>query len=370
MTNKINFTEVNPIKDAEINQIKNDIFKTIKVGDFILGDNVKKFEKNFAKLAKVNFAVGCASGTDALTLSLMSLNLKKNDEIIVPGMTYISTGLSVILNNYKLVFADIDDQTGLLSLESLKKKITKKTKAVIPVNLYGQKVNLSKIKRIVGKKVHIIEDSAQSHFAFDGNENKIKRNKIAYASCYSFYPAKNLGAYGDGGMITTNNKNLFNKLLALRNLGSIKKNKHLLIGMNSRLDTIQATVLINKLKTILSLNAKRRKIGMFYDKLLTPIKEIKLTKTNKGSTRHLYVIRSKKRDKLISFLSKKKILCQMHYPYSLNNLPAFKKRIKKTVLKNSELWAKECLSLPIHPNLKFNEARRVVSEIKNFFNIN
>ena len=370
MINKIKFTEVNPIKVNEIRRIKKDIFNTIKNGDFILGGNVKKFEKNFAKLAKTKFAVGCASGTDALTLSLMSLNLNKNDEVIVPGMTYISTGLSVILNNYKLVLVDVDSQTGLICLESLKKKLTKKTKVVIPVNLYGQRVDLKKLQKVVGKKIHIIEDSAQSHFAFEGNTGKIINNNIAIASCFSFYPAKNLGAFGDGGIITTNNKSVYSKLLALRNLGSVKKNKHVFIGMNSRLDTIQATVLLNKLKTILNLNAKRRKIGMLYDKLLKNIKQIKLTKTNKGSTRHLYVIRTKSRDKLINYLSKKKISCQMHYPYSLSNLPAFNKKLKKTNLKISESWAKECLSLPIHPNLKETEAKRVVYEITKFFKAN
>ena len=367
MSNKIDFTNINPVSKKEISKIKNDIFTVIKNKNFILGNEVKTFENNFSKISKSKFSVGCASGTDALTLSLMSLNLKKSDEVIVPGLSYISTGLSVILNNNKLIFADIDDETGLIDINQVKKKITKKTKAVIPVNLYGQKVDLQKLRKIVGKKISIIEDSAQSHFAYNEDDAKITTNKFADASCYSFYPAKNLGAYGDGGLVSTNKKSLYKKLLALRNLGSVKKYEHLLIGRNSRLDTIQAVVLTNKLNSVLKLNEKRRKIANYYDKLLKSIKEIKLTKTNNGSSRHLYVIRTKKRNQLIEHLSKKNVSCIIHYPYSLNKLAAFKNHVRKVRVKNAELWSKQCLSLPIHPNFSKKNVRKVVKEIKNFF---
>ena len=160
------FTDVNPITNYQQNKITKSIISTIRKGDFILGKNVKKFEKKFSKLSNSKYAVGCATGTDALLLALKVLNLKKNDEVIIPGMSYISTGLCVALNNIKIVFADINDETGLISLENLKKKISKKTKVVIPVNLYGQKVDIKLLRKIVGKKIYIIEDSAQSHFAY------------------------------------------------------------------------------------------------------------------------------------------------------------------------------------------------------------
>ena len=297
----------------------------------------------------------------------MSLNLGKNDEVIVPGLTYISTGLSAILNNNILVLADIDNETGLIDINKINSKITKKTKAIIPVNLYGQRVDIKKLRLKIGKKIFIIEDSAQSHLAFVKNEKKITPNKYADVSCYSFYPAKNLGGYGDGGLVAVNNELLYKKLLALRNLGSIKKNRHFLKGINSRLDTLQAVVLTIKLNTVLSFNEKRREIAEYYDKHLSNIKEIKLTKTNKGSSRHLYVIRVKNRDKLIKYLSKRRISCQIHYPYSLNKLKAFKKHIKKVKLEISERWSKECLSLPIHPNLSRNDAKIVVDSIKRYF---
>ena len=363
----IKFTEVNPLSDVEIKVIQKKISQTINKGDFILGDSVRNFEKNFSKLSKTKYSVGCGSGTDAITLALMSLNLKSNDEVIVPGMTYISTGLSVILNNNKLVLADIDKETGLISIDEIKKKITKKTKVIIPVNLYGQRVDFQKLRKIAGKGIFIIEDSAQSHFAFNKNDKKVSPNKLSNISCYSFYPAKNLGAYGDAGLVATNDKSIYKKIVALRNLGSIKKNKHSLIGLNSRLDTIQSVVLNHKLKTILKLNEKRRKIGEMYDKLLHPINKIKLTKTNRGSSRHLYVIRTKNRDKLKRYLGRKGISCQMHYPYSLNKLEAFRGKFKKTKLKKSESWAKECLSLPIHPNLKAKDILYIVDQVKNFF---
>ena len=377
MTKLINFTEVNPISNKQNLIIKSKIFSIIKRRNFILGKSVNEFENEFSKLSKVKYSVGCASGTDALILSLMSLNLKKEDEIIVPGMSYISTALSVILNNNKLVFVDIDDETGLISIDKVARKLTKKTKAIIPVNLYGQKVDLKKIRKVVGSKIAIIEDSAQSIFAYDCyncSNNKSKNcckkkmnEKYSDISCYSFYPSKNLGAYGDAGLIATNNKRIYKKLLALRNLGSIKKNKFTLIGKNSRLDTIQAVVLKNKIKNALRWNDERRKISNIYDRNLRDIEEIKLTKTSPGSSRHLYVIRTKKRAKLIDYLIKKKIMCQTHYSYSLNQIKPFKKLIKSQKLVNSEKWSKECLSLPLYPEIKKNQIYKIIDEVKKFF---
>ena len=380
MTKTIEFTDVNPITNKDIFLIRNKIIKIINNNDFILGQTVKKFEDNFSKLSKISYSVGCASGTDALILALKSLNLKKHHEVIVPAMTYISSGLSVLLNNNKLVYADIENDTGLISIESIIKNITKNTKAIIPVNLYGQKIDLKKLRNSISKKIFIIEDSAQSHFAyscFNCNDKKInncckkeKNDRYADISCYSFYPAKNLGAYGDAGLVATKNKKIYKKLLSLRNLGSIKKHKHDILGMNSRLDTIQAAVLNIKLKSVLKTNENRRNIAKIYDEKLNTIKQIKITKTNPGSSRHLYVIRTKYRDKLVKYLLNKKISCQIHYPYSLNRLKPFIKYANKNRnLKNSEKWSKECLSLPIYPGLKSSEINLVVKEIKNFFKI-
>ena len=377
MIKKINFTHVNPIRSKEIFLIKKEISKIINKKNFILGEEVRKFENNFSKLSKIKYSVGCASGTDALILALKSLELKSSDEVIVPAMTYISTGLSVLTNNNKLVYADINNDTGLISIDDIIKKITKKTKVIIPVNLYGQKVDLKKLRSRIGSKIFIVEDSAQSHFAFSCfnclNKDKKKccqkerNDRYADISCFSFYPAKNIGAFGDAGLVSTNNQKLYKKLLSLRNLGSIKKHEYDYLGINSRLDTLQAVVLKQKLRSILKLNQSRRKIAKIYDNNLDKIKEINLTKTKPGSTYHLYVIKTKKRDSLQRYLKSKKIYCQIHYPYSLNKLKPFKKYIKNTKLRNSEQWSRECISLPMHPNLQINQVYRVVYEIMKYF---
>tara|TARA_B100000700_G_scaffold317020_1_gene407566 strand:- start:107 stop:1231 length:1125 start_codon:yes stop_codon:yes gene_type:complete len=371
------FTDVNPLTNSQQNKITKSIISTIRKGDFILGKNVKKFEKKFSKLSNSKYAVGCATGTDALLLALKALNLKKNDEVIIPGMSYISTGLCVALNNIKIVFADINDETGLISLENVKKKISKKTKVVIPVNLYGQKVDIKLLRKIVGKKIYIIEDSAQSHFSYSCYNcknyfnniccKKERNHQYSDISCYSFYPSKNLGAYGDGGIITTNNSSIYNKLKILRNLGAIKKNVHEYEGINSRLDTIQASILLEKIKYTNDHNDYRRKISSFYDEELSLLDEVKLTQSKPGSSRHLYVIRVKNRNKLAKYLIKNKIPVQYHYPYSLNKAGALRKKIKKVKLINSEKWAKECLSLPLYPYMPLNEAKRVVNFIKKFY---
>ena len=378
MIKKINFTHVNPITSKEIFLIKKEISKIINKKNFILGEEVRKFENNFSKLSKIKYSVGCASGTDALILALKSLELKSSDEVIVPAMTYISTGLSVLTNNNKLVYADINNDTGLISIDDIIKKITKKTKVIIPVNLYGQKVDLKKLRSRIGSKIFIVEDSAQSHFAFScfncPNKDKKKccqkerNDRYADISCFSFYPAKNIGAFGDAGLVSTNNKKLYKKLLSLRNLGSVKKHEHNYLGINSRLDTIQAVVLNKKLGSILKLNNIRRRLALLYDEKLKTVPEIKITKTKPGSTRHLYIIRTKKRDSLMKHLLNKNILCQIHYPYALNKLkPFIKFNKKKKSIKNSEKWSNECLSLPMHPELKIKEINKVVKEIKNFF---
>ena len=322
------FTEVNPFNSKIQKSINKSILNTIKKKDFILGRNVKKFEEKFSKLSNSKYAIGCATGTDALLLALKSLNLKEKHEVIIPGMSYISTGLCVSLNNNKIIFADIDEDTGLISFESIKQKLSKNSRVVIPVNLYGQRVNIKLLRKIVGKKVFIIEDSAQSHFSSICQDceksdhascfKSEKNHKYADLSCYSFYPSKNLGAYGDAGIITTENSRLYKKLLILRNLGATRKNHHQYEGLNSRLDTIQASILLQKLKYTPVNNNYRRKISAFYDDELAYIHNIKLTYTDPGSSRHLYVIRVNHRDKLAKFLIKNNIPVQFHYPYSLN----------------------------------------------------
>ena len=237
------------------------IKKLLNKGDFILGDETQIFEKKFSKFCQSKYAVSCANGTDALTLALKCLNLPKNSEVLIPAMTYCSTAFSVIEANLKPVLVDTEKYRSTIDIQELKKKIPNKTKVIMPVHLYGSVANLKEIKKIINnRKIYLIDNCSQAHGAIDDTDTKRKKiGSTTDISCFSLYPGKNLGAYGDAGIITTNNLNFYNKLRKLRNLGSEKKFIHDEVGLNSRLDTIQAIILNEKLKNLSSHNKKRQK---------------------------------------------------------------------------------------------------------------
>ncbi len=335
-----------------------------KNNDYILGNSVKVFEKNFSKFTNSKYSVGCANGTDALYLALKSLDLPKNSEVIVPAMTWISTVLAIVNNNLKPVLVDVNKYDALISLNDIKKKLNKKTKVILPVNLYGGIVDIKKIKKIIGKKkIFIIEDSAQAHGGKDDSGNNI--GKFSDFSCYSFYPGKNLGCYGDGGMITTNNKKYYNKLNKLRNLGSIIKHKHEEIGINSRLDTIQATLLDLKLRSLKKFNLKRKQIANFYRKNIRNDK-IDIIKYTKHAVFHQYVLLVKNRNNLIKLLKKNNIQFGLHYPVPINKLDCFKNIFRNQNFHNSEFIASKCLSIPIDPNLSLKDQKKICLIINNY----
>ncbi len=348
-------------------KIINKINKLFKKGDFILGKEVKIFEKNFGKFCNTKYAISCANGTDALTLALKSLNLPYNSEVIMPAMTYCSTAFSIIEANLKPVLVDTEKLGSTINIEDLKKKITKKTKVIIPVHLYGSVANLKAIKKIIkNKKIFLIDDCAQAHGAYDDTDNyKKKIGSTTDISCFSLYPGKNLGAYGDAGIITTNNLNFYNKLRKLRNLGSEKKFIHDEVGLNSRLDTIQAIILNEKLKNLSFHNKKRQKIAKFYNQ---NINNKKITKLNysKYSVYHQYVILVNNRNSLIKLLENNKIQYGFHYPYAIHQLNVFKKRFKNKRYKNAEILAKNSISLPIDPNLSKKQLNYIVKTLNEF----
>ena len=331
-----------------------DFKKIIKNTNFINGKQVYDFEKNFAKFCNTKYAVGCNSGSDALFLSLKTLNLKRNSEVIIPAQTYCSTLFAVLRANLKPVLVDIQDSNPTLSINDLKKKITKKTSAIIIVHLYGECCNFKKLKKIIKKKkIHIIEDAAQAHGArdFSSGTKGLLAGSMGTLGCFSFYPGKNLGAYGDAGAITTNSKKFYLKLLKLRNLGGIKKNEHDIVGFNSRLDTIQAAILNNKLKSLKKNNFKRLRIAQFYN-LNINNKFIKKINYSKGCVYHQYVILSKKEKKIRELLKKNKVQYGKHYPQPIHKLKAVKKIFKKKSFPNAEKFSNFGISLPIDPNLK------------------
>ena len=348
-----------PIKKKIIKNINNVINKN----NFILGDFVEKFEKDFALFCNAKFAISCANGTDALTISLRILDLPKNSEVIMPAMTYCSTAFSIINAGLKPILVDIDKSTSTISIKDLKKKITPKTKVIMPVHLYGSVVNIKQIKRIIEKKnIYIIDDCSQAHGAtLDGK----RVGSLADMSCFSLYPGKNLGAYGDAGIITTNNKNFYNKIKNFRNLGSTVKFIHTQIGFNSRLDTLQASILIEKLKLLKDYNEKRRKIAVYYDKYIKNRKINKL-KYSVGSVYHQYVIMVTNKSKLINLFKKNNIQYGFHYPKSINQIDSLKKIFNKNKYVNSENLAKKCFSIPIDPTLSKKQILKIVNVLNIF----
>ena len=341
-----------------------DIRNIFKKGDFILGENVNKFENKFSNFCGSKFSLGCANGTDALTIALKALNLKKNSEVIIPSMTYCSTAFSIINANLKPVLVDIDFMKPTINIDRIIQKINKKTKVIMPVHLYGSVVDIKKIRNIIQKKkIYIIDDCAQAHGAKDNKGKKV--GSLADISTFSLYPGKNLGAYGDAGIITTNNKKLYLIMRKLRNLGSEIKFKHELVGMNSRLDTLQAVILNHKLNKLSKLNLKRKKIADDYDKKINNKKILKLT-YSKNSVYHQYVILVKKRDELIKYLKKSNIQYGFHYPYAIHELQVFRGYFKNEKFPNSEMLSRYGISIPIDPNLTKKQISYVINKLNSF----
>jgi dTDP-4-amino-4,6-dideoxygalactose transaminase len=337
-----------------------------KKGDYILGNEVNEFENNFKNLCNAKYAVSCGNGTDALTIALKSLNLPINSEVIIPAMTYCSTAFSVINAGLKPILVDTDYLKSTINLIELKKKITKKTRVILPVHLYGSIVNISGIKKIIGnKKIFLIDDCAQAHGAFDDSlKNKlIKRvGSTTDISCFSLYPGKNLGAYGDAGIITTNNKRLYEIIKKIRNLGSKKKFIHDYVGMNSRLDTIQAIILNQKIKNLLKFNKQRQKIANIYNKKINN-KMITLLNYSPSCVYHQYIILVKNRKKVINEFNRKAIQFGFHYPKAIHQLEVFKKRFRNMKFINAERIAKEGLSIPIDPNLSNKNLNIIINTL-------
>ena len=348
-------------------EIQKAINKVINNGQFILGENVKKFEQEFAKFIGVKYAIGVGNGTDALYLALRACGISKNDEVILPVNTFIATAEAITLNGAKPVFVDVNPETYNIDINEIEKAITKKTKAIVPVHLFGQSADMSPILKIAKKhKLCVIEDCAQAHGA--RYKNKIV-GSIGDIGCFSFFPGKNLGAYGDAGIITTNNKILAQKIYILRNHGRLKKYKHTIEGINSRLDEIQATILRVKLKHLKSWNKDRQKNARVYDKLFKNINNI-ITPyiiKNTKSVYYFYIIRVKNRKKIQTKLKKEGVSTGIHYPVPLHLQPAYKYLgHKKGDFPKTEKLSKEILSLPIYPELTEKQIKFIVNIIKKY----
>lgn len=342
--------------------------KTLVSGYYVLGNEVKEFEKEFARYLNTKYCIGVANGLEALQISLMTLGVGKNDEVITTPLSAVATTLAILAVSAKPVFIDVD-KNGQIDLDLLEKKINKKTKVIIPVDLYGMSCNLVRLKKICRKnKIFLIEDAAQGHGSVLGNK---KLGVFGDMGCFSFYPTKNLGAIGDGGAIVTNNPKIASLVYKIRDYGQKSKYFHTEYGLNSRLDEIQAAILRIKLQYLDNDNKKRKNLAREYIKNLTGLKEISILNYNKMkiSNFHLFVIRSNKRNKLKNYLQEKGIQTSIHYPLLIPNQPFMKLMKYKTYeLPEAEQLTREILTLPCHPWMTKKDVLYVCNNIKTFLN--
>lgn len=352
-------------------QINSSVRDVIENTDFILGKELQLFESEFAKFCNAAYAVGVDSGTGALELALYALDIKPGDEVIVPSFTFYATASAVAAIGARPVFVDVEDDTGNMDPKKIERAVTSKTRAIIPVHLFGQPANLPEIMSVAKKRsLPVIEDSAQAHGAkIQINGRWHLAGSLGEMGCFSFYPGKNLGAYGDGGMVVTGNPKYSEKLRLLRDYGRTGKYEHSSLGFNKRLDTIQAAILRVKLKHLNRWNQQRRANGALYDKLLGEI-GIRTFKVRSfvEPVRHVYAIRVPNRDALSNFLKDSGVATGVHYPIPLHLQKAFAYLgYKKGNLPVSEKMAEEILSLPIFPELKTAEIKKIVGLIKKFY---
>ncbi len=343
-------------------EINDAIQKVLDSGWFILGKELKAFEYNFANYIGSRFCVGVASGTEAIALALMAHDIGENDEVITTNLTAFPTITGILQSGAKPVVVDIFSSTGLIDYQKIQAKITTHTKAVIPVHLYGQSCNLDEIREIAAKNdLVLIEDCAQSTGATFKNR---KCGSIGDAGAFSFYPTKNLGAYGDGGVITTNNEEIYSRLLAMRNYGQTKRYYHDTAGINSRLDELQAAILNVKLKFLDQWNSERQEIAQTYRNQLQTVQCLDVE--NYGNpVNHLFVVKSQNRDHLLEFLEMNEIQAFIHYPIPANRQKAFEGQ-KNEIMENSDNFADSILSLPIYPGLTKQNINRIIHTVNEF----
>ncbi|HAV42490.1 TPA: hypothetical protein DCX15_00535 [bacterium] len=345
-------------------EIDQAIFEVIESGIFILGEEVDQFEKELAMYCATRFAVGLSSGTDALYLSLMALGIGPGDEVITTPFTFIATAEVIILLGARPVFVDIDRRTYNIDPSRIEERITTNTKAIIPVHLYGQPADMDPIIELAKEyNLRVIEDAAQ---AIGAEYKGQKVGSIGDIGCLSFFPAKNLGAYGDGGAVVTNDEELAEKIRMLRVHGSKERYVHTLIGTNSRLDTLQAAILRVKLKYLDGWIAARRRVVKTYNELLRNTGVI--TPYEEEDIYHVYnqyTIQVKERERVREYLSSKGIATAIHYPQPLHLQKAFLDLgYREGDFSISEEASREVLSLPIYPELKNEEIECVVEAIK------
>jgi len=338
---------------------------------FVLGPEVEQFEKAFAEYCERKFAIGVSSGLDALVVALKSLGIGPGDEVITQTNTFIATAYAISAVGATPVFADVEEENFNLSPHELEKRITSKTRAVIPVHLYGQSASMSGLSDVLKRNnISLVEDCAQSHGAKFGDR---KVGSFGSFGCFSFYPGKNLGALGEGGALVTSDPNLFEKAVAIRNVGQTRKNEHRYIAGNYRLHTLQAAFLSVKLPLLDKYNSERNRVASLYKGYLEEVDRITFPAVaqDRNHVFHLYVIRVKDpsdRDRLIEYLGSKGIQTGIHYPTPIHLQPCYKELgYGAGDFPVAEKLASTIISLPMFAGMTEDEVKTVASAIKDFF---
>lgn len=360
---KILFTNLQKQNELISVDFKNELDKLMDKGDFILGEKVAEFEKNFANFIHSKFAIGVGNGSDALEIILLGLGIGPGDEVIVPALTYIASASSVVNIGAKPVFIDVDD-SGTIDHNLLQTMLNKNTKAIILVHLYGNPANIEKIKSICDlNNVALIEDAAQAHGAYT---ELGMLGSIGEAGAFSFYPGKNLGAFGDAGIITTSNPKLFEKMSRIRNHGRLGKYDHDLVGRNSRLDSVQALFLNLKLKYLQSWNFKRSQNYNLYKQFILNDK-IRFLNQNKygSSVYHQAILLVKNKLKFTNYLKNNGITYGQHYPYIIPQTKSFFDPNFHSFSKALEI-STQGVSIPIAEHLQLDELEFIIEKI-NFY---
>ena len=351
-----------PENQKHLREIRKAITRVIDSGSYILGSEVERFENNFSNYLGNKYSVGVNSGTDALILSLRALGIKENDEVLLPSHTATATASAVVSVGATPVFVDIDENSLNIDPKDLEMKISTKTKAIIMVHLYGHPCEVSKIAEIASReKIHLIEDCAQS---LGATYDLKPTGSFGILSCFSFYPTKNLGAIGDAGAISTNNKELFERIRMLRQYGWNEERVSIIESNQSRLDEIQSAVLNVKMKYFEETLYERNEVARIYSENLKNLNlQIPQVSPRSQHSFHLYVIRIKNREKVIEKLNKMKIYPGIHYKVPIHLSPAFANYSHKN-LPVTESVANEILSLPLYPGIKKKDVFRVVKGIQ------
>ncbi|OOG27167.1 erythromycin biosynthesis sensory transduction protein eryC1 [Thioalkalivibrio denitrificans] len=331
-------------------EIDTAVMDVLENTQFILGPNVKALEQETADYLGVPHAIGCASGTDALHLALAAAGIGPGDEVITTAFTFIATAEAIAYVGATPVFVDIDPETYNIDPERVEAVITGKTRAVLPVHLFGQPARMDRLAEICREHgLLLIEDCAQS---FGADINGVQTGAVGDLGCFSFFPSKNLGCYGDGGLITTPSEQFARRILTLRNHGSEVRYHHDMIGYNSRLDEIQAAILRVKLKHIDEFNRERRRVAHRYNELLTGTGIVTPREDSHGRhVFHQYTLLSEHRDRIMKALQDRAIACAVYYPIPLHRQKAFGDTLSHVSLPITDDVAARCFSLPIYPEM-------------------